>query len=49
VTPPKGGSRSYDAYAEHRCVCKHLVYADDVLGENCRWCDCTDHRPRGAK
>jgi hypothetical protein len=45
-----------DPYAAHRCVnCPHIVYADDVAGERCRWagmpgggsgkaCECTDHR-----
>lgn len=43
-----GLSRSRDDYAEHRCQCKHIVYADDTPGDACRFCDCTDHRAPGA-
>ena len=39
-----------DPYAAHRCACKHLVYADDVIGNPCRFfaegCPCMDHRPK---
>ncbi len=38
----------YDPYVAARCACTHLVYADDVLGDSCRFCDCTDHRPAVA-
>jgi hypothetical protein len=44
--PTKGGRAPVrDDYAEHRCKCRHLVYADDQPGGQCRWCGCTDHRP----
>lgn len=33
-----------DPYAHARCACGHLVYADDVPGEACRFCGCTEHR-----
>ena len=35
----------HDDYAAWRCACKHIFYRDDVLGGDCRFCDCTDHRP----
>ena len=38
----------HDDYAWARCPCGHLVYQDDVLGDSCRFCDCTDHRPAVA-
>jgi hypothetical protein len=41
-------------YAEHRCMCGHIVYADMNEGDRCRWnytgdCDCTDHRTPGNR
>jgi hypothetical protein len=44
---------SHDPYAAHRCECGHLVYADDVIGMQCRWfreggCRCVNHRPKGG-
>jgi hypothetical protein len=32
-----------DTFAPDRCSCGHLVYADDMPGGGCRFCDCTGH------
>jgi len=49
--PPKTRTPSYDPYAASRCGCRHLVYADDRPGGECRWplCNCADHRPKGSE
>jgi hypothetical protein len=44
--PPKSQrslSKSLDHYAEHRCPCGHIVYADDGVGASCRFCSCLAH------
>lgn len=42
--PPKAArARTRDDYAEFRCKCKHLVYADDTVGDGCRFCSCLAH------
>ena len=40
--------KRYDDYAEHRCECGHLQYANQEPGGNCQFCACSDHRARGA-
>lgn len=36
-----------DPYADHRCPCGHLVYADEPDHTQCRFCSCLDHaRPQ---
>lgn len=40
-TPP------HDPYARSRCMCGHLVYADDTTpGHGCRYCPCDHHTPK---
>ena len=46
MTGPKGYAR-VDDYAAWRCLCKHIVYANDVPGGPCQFCACTDHRAAG--
>jgi len=48
--PQQSGKRGYprhDDYAAWRCLCQHIVYANQEPGGSCEWCACTDHRPPG--
>jgi hypothetical protein len=47
--PPRTRRPTYDPYAEHRCKCRHIVYADDQPGGKCRFCGCTDHQAPASR
>lgn len=56
---PEGYSPAEDPFAVVRCACGHLFYADDQVGNPCRYaglpgggsgkaCECTSHAPKGV-
>jgi len=44
---PQGYER-HDWYADYRCICGHIVYANDTPGEPCQFCACQSHTAPAA-